>query len=163
MSLIRLVITFLFLFPIFLAQNCDNPMLKTTANPNGVIPALTTPVKVTGLKFCTFLNDQTSCCSAETINQISQTLNSTRDLLMSQMKAADQNISESRKNLDIMAKNVRETSKILKDLNKTQQDIEKKAKKTRILQSFDVLASAMENVKDVGIPGLDDFAKRTNS
>lgn len=163
MSLVHLFLPFLFLLPIFMAETCDNPMLKSTANPNG-IPALTTPVKVTGLKFCTFLNDQNSCCSSETINQISQVLNSTRDLLTSQMKASDQNISESRKNIDTMVKNLRETAKIMKDLNKTQQEIMKKAPKKRILQgSFDFLTPAMENVKDAGIPGLDDFAKRTGA
>ena len=165
MSLVHLLLSFLFLFPVFIAQTCDNPMLKTTANPNGIIPAESNPVKVTGLQFCKFLNDQTSCCSVETIGQISKTLNATRDLLMSQMKAMDQNISESRISINAMAKNIRETAKIMKDLNKTQQDIAKKAKKTRILQSFDILAGAMENVAKAGegLPGLDEFAKRSKS
>ena len=165
MFLIRFLTPFLFLLSVLLAQTCENPMLKTVANPNGTIPALTTPTKITGLQFCKFLNDQNSCCSADTIDKISATLNATRDILLSQMKETDKNISESRKYLDVMAKNMRETTKIMKDLNKTQQEISAKVRKTRILQNFDVLANAMESLGKAGqgVPGLDDFAKRTKA
>jgi len=67
-----LFITALFcgLVSMSLAQSCNSPLAKTTANPNGIVTLLSAPKTVTGLNYCKSLEGKSSCCSAEEINAL---------------------------------------------------------------------------------------------
>lgn len=96
---------------------CGNSLLSN-AGKVGIINGLETSAYVTGLNYCTFLNNNQSCCNATDINNISFILNNIQNEIANQMKFIDINYVDSRNKIKNYTEALSEMIDIAKRITK---------------------------------------------
>ena len=100
-------------------SSCQNPLLMSNNNPNG-IPGLSSPTQAgSNLTYCQALENTQVCCSDATINNLLTYYQNLKDNITAVMKAKDQNISQSRDYLKQIVANVQRMNQDQIDITNT--------------------------------------------